>query len=46
LPARLPAWLFIGGWFLIQLLDGVASVSNTSAGGVAYWHMWAVSSPA
>lgn len=37
LPARLPAWLFIAGWFLIQLLDGVASVSNTSAGGVAYW---------
>jgi len=37
LPARLPAWLFIAGWFLIQLLDGVAAVSTTSAGGVAYW---------
>ena len=37
LPARLPAWLFIAGWFVIQLLDGVASLSNTSAGGVAYW---------
>lgn len=37
LPARLPAWLFIAGWFIIQLLDGVASLSNTSAGGVAYW---------
>ena len=37
LPARLPAWLFIAGWFLIQLLAGVASLSNASAGGVAYW---------
>lgn len=37
LPARLPAWLFIAGWFIIQLLDGVASLSNSSAGGVAYW---------
>lgn len=37
IPARLPAWLFIAGWFLIQLLDGVASLSDTSAGGVAYW---------
>lgn len=37
LPARMPAWLFIAGWFLIQLLDGVASLSDTSAGGVAYW---------
>lgn len=37
LPARMPAWLFIAGWFLIQLLDGLASLSDTSAGGVAYW---------
>jgi membrane associated rhomboid family serine protease len=37
LPARLPAWLFIVGWFGIQLLDGVMSLSNTAAGGVAYW---------
>lgn len=37
LPAKLPAWLFIAGWFIIQLLDGVASLSNASAGGVAYW---------
>jgi membrane associated rhomboid family serine protease len=37
LPARLPAWLFIIGWFGIQLFDGVMSLSNTAAGGVAYW---------
>lgn len=37
LPLRLPAWLFIVGWFGIQLLDGVMSLSNTAAGGVAYW---------
>ena len=37
LPARIPAWLFIIGWFGIQLLDGVMSLSDTAAGGVAYW---------
>jgi membrane associated rhomboid family serine protease len=34
--ARVPAWVFIGLWFLLQLVDGVASISNTNAGGVAY----------
>jgi len=34
--ARIPAWVFIGLWFLLQLVDGVASVSNATAGGVAY----------
>ena len=37
LPLRVPAWLFIAGWFLIQLFDGVMSLSDTAAGGVAYW---------
>jgi len=37
LPARLPAWLFIIGWFGLQLIDGVMSLNSTSAGGVAYW---------
>ena len=34
--ARIPAWVFIGLWFLLQLVDGVASISSASSGGVAY----------
>jgi len=34
--ARVPAWVFIGLWFLLQLVDGVASLSNTTSGGIAY----------
>lgn len=34
--ARIPAWVFIGLWFALQLIDGLASVSNATAGGVAY----------
>jgi membrane associated rhomboid family serine protease len=37
IPVRLPAWVLIGFWFLLQLLDGIVSLSNTAAGGVAYW---------
>ncbi|HEX8918744.1 MAG TPA: rhomboid family intramembrane serine protease [Chloroflexota bacterium] len=39
IPARIPAWVFIGLWFLYQLGNGVATISSTStsAGGVAYW---------
>lgn len=33
---ELPAFLFIGIWFLIQLLEGVASLGVRS-GGVAWW---------
>jgi len=38
-PARIYAWAFIAGWFLLQLLDGVGSVgvSAESGEGVAYW---------
>jgi membrane associated rhomboid family serine protease len=38
-PMRIPAWLFIGFWFLYQLINGVAVISSThtQAGGVAYW---------
>jgi membrane associated rhomboid family serine protease len=37
-PARIYAWVFIGGWFLLQLVSGFASLSDaTAAGGVAYW---------
>lgn len=34
--ARIPAWVFIGVWFLMQFIDGVASISDVNAGGVAY----------
>ncbi|GAC1326438.1 MAG: rhomboid family intramembrane serine protease [Chloroflexota bacterium] len=40
IPTRLPAWLLIGFWFLLQLFNGVAALSSTAAqgqGGVAYW---------
>ncbi|HLJ66651.1 MAG TPA: rhomboid family intramembrane serine protease [Chloroflexota bacterium] len=39
IPARIPAWVFIGFWFLYQLVNGVAALGSTttSAGGVAYW---------
>jgi membrane associated rhomboid family serine protease len=36
-PARVPAWVFIGGWFLYQLVLGVVNIGNVGAGGgVAY----------
>jgi membrane associated rhomboid family serine protease len=36
--ARIYAWAFIVGWFLLQLVNGFASLSDaTAAGGVAYW---------
>jgi membrane associated rhomboid family serine protease len=34
--ARVPAWIFIGLWFLLQPVDGLASISNVNAGGIAY----------
>src|SRR5579884_115433 len=40
LPIRLPAWVLIGFWFILQFINGVAVLSNTAAqsqGGVAYW---------
>jgi membrane associated rhomboid family serine protease len=33
----LPAPLFLGIWFVIQLFQGVASISATAAEGVAWW---------
>jgi membrane associated rhomboid family serine protease len=37
-PARIYAWVFIVMWFLLQLINGVASLSDaTAAGGEAYW---------
>jgi membrane associated rhomboid family serine protease len=34
--ARVPAWVFIGLWFVMQLIFGLASISDVNAGGVAY----------
>jgi membrane associated rhomboid family serine protease len=35
--ARVPAWIFIGFWFLMNFLSGVSSLGMRSAGGVAWW---------
>lgn len=40
LPVRLPAWVLIGFWFILQLVSGVAELSpkaGAATGGVAYW---------
>ena len=34
--ASIPAWVFIGVWFLMQLVYGIGSISDVNAGGVAY----------
>lgn len=39
-PVRLPAWVLIGFWILLQFINGVATLSNVTArsqGGVAYF---------
>ncbi len=37
LPARVTAGVFIGIWFLIQLISGVGSIGDTNDSGVAYF---------
>ena len=34
---RLPAFIVLAGWFLLQFLQGIASLSGASGGGVAFW---------
>jgi len=34
--SRIPAWAFIGIWFLFQFFSGVAAISDVNTGGVAY----------
>jgi membrane associated rhomboid family serine protease len=34
---RLPAVLFLGLWFLLQVLSGAGTVGSTELGGVAWW---------
>jgi len=40
-PVRLPAWVLIGFWILLQFVNGVAALTSVTAqtqqGGVAYW---------
>ena len=35
--ARVPAWVFIGLWFVLQLVEGLTTVSDVTGGGVAYF---------
>lgn len=35
--ARIPAFVFIGLWFVIQFLSGLSSLSSATSGGVAWW---------
>ncbi|RLT50833.1 MAG: rhomboid family intramembrane serine protease [Chloroflexi bacterium] len=36
---ELPAWVFLGGWFLLQFLSGLPAAAGAASmqGGVAYW---------
>jgi membrane associated rhomboid family serine protease len=39
IPVRLPAWLLIGFWFVLQFFNGLVTVTsqNTDTGGIAYF---------
>lgn len=34
---QIPVWLFLGYWFFIQVISGVGSLADVSAGGVAFF---------
>lgn len=34
---EVPAWFFLGLWFLLQIISSTASAGNASGGGVAWW---------
>ena len=34
---ELPAFVFLGFWFLLQFLSGTASIGSGAAGGIAWW---------
>jgi rhomboid family protein len=34
---KIPAYLMLGYWFLLQFFSGVASLGMTDQGGVAWW---------
>ncbi len=36
-PVRIPAWFFLGGWFVYQLVEGNAGLLSSRARGVAFF---------
>jgi rhomboid family protein len=36
-PIRLPAWVFLGVWFLYQLIEALANSAHANGGGVAFF---------
>jgi len=34
---EVPAWFFLGLWFLLQIASGMNTVTGNSSGGVAWW---------
>jgi membrane associated rhomboid family serine protease len=34
--ARVPAWIFIGLWFVLQIVEGLTTINAATGGGVAY----------
>ncbi|MEE9224979.1 MAG: rhomboid family intramembrane serine protease [Bacteroidota bacterium] len=34
---KIPAWVFLGIWFVMQFFSGLFSIAGPSAGGVAWW---------
>ncbi len=37
IPTRIPAILFIGMWFIYQLLEGIATMATGLQAGIAFW---------
>lgn len=35
--ARIPAWIFIGLWFIVEFLSGLGSLTTETSGGIAWW---------
>lgn len=35
--ARIPAFVFIGLWFVVQFMSGMASLQTANSGGIAWW---------
>jgi rhomboid family protein len=35
--ARIPAWIFIGLWFVVEFLSGLGSLASANSGGIAWW---------
>jgi len=35
--ARIPAWIFIGLWFVVEFLSGLGSLATATSAGIAWW---------